>query len=600
MNTKCTYWFSERIGEMWITPVVWLLLAYATVYASPQQVDSIIVNPDLFEGDIKLTDAQKKAVENAIETEGNLEFNEESGAKFGLTNVYPKWKDGIVVWDFASSIGYLQRTGIMAAMKEWNQKTNGCISFRRRAGEKNYLEFYVGNGCWGHMGQPNGKSQISVGANCHHQHIMAHEIGHALGFWHEQNRPDRDSYIQVLWGSVPNQFKDAFKKFGVKDIDSLGVPYDYGSVMHYPWNAFSTTGRNTMRPLKRVRILPYTSGISALDVKQAKLFYECGGTQPITKKPPVEPVTKCVEEQLQAENRDSSCQDASSSCASWASRGECSKNPAYMLTSCKKSCGKCGGSGSCVDKNKNCAYWAKAGYCSVRDQKEYMESNCKKSCKKCGPTTTKKCHVVTPPPTPAPTKPKTQPITKPDTTVIPTPPTDPPTDAPITPPIPQDCETPISIGIAAGSATLLDSSQLTASSSESRWHGPQFGRLNLAKSSESVGAWCSAIDDASQFFQIDLSQPKRIKKVQIQGRDSTYPKYVKSFTLSFSNDGTEWIDVVDAGGNKNVYGGNVDTTGVVDVNVDGTGIQPVVARFVRINPTEWENKICLRAELLAC
>jgi len=73
--------------------------------------------------------------------------------------------------------------GIEAAMREWTSKTGGCITFQRRSTERNYLQFFVGNGCWGHIGKPNGRSQISVGRGCEKQNVMAHEIGHVLGFW---------------------------------------------------------------------------------------------------------------------------------------------------------------------------------------------------------------------------------------------------------------------------------------------------------------------------------------------------------------------------------------------------------------------------------
>uniref|UniRef100_A0A7S4N7Z9 ShKT domain-containing protein n=1 Tax=Odontella aurita TaxID=265563 RepID=A0A7S4N7Z9_9STRA len=89
----------------------------------------------------------------------------------------------------------------------------------------------------------------------------------------------------------------------------------------------------------------------------------------------------------------SSCRNHHNSCQYWASIGECSKNPGYMLHYCKESCGQCSG-GSCYDNHRHCQHWASIGECSKNPG--YMLTNCKRSCGRCagngGGSTSKKCH----------------------------------------------------------------------------------------------------------------------------------------------------------------------------------------------------------------
>ena len=65
-----------------------------------------------------------------------------------------------------------------------------------------------------------------------------------LGFWHEQSRPDRDKYIDIIKENIipgNKTFKpiEQFKKYNVTDAHHLGAPYDTCSVMHYLDSAFS-------------------------------------------------------------------------------------------------------------------------------------------------------------------------------------------------------------------------------------------------------------------------------------------------------------------------------------------------------------------------
>ena len=51
--------------------------------------------------------------------------------------------------------------------------------------------------CWSYIGRQRSAQTISIGYRCETKGIVIHEILHALGFYHEQSRPDRDLYIKV-------------------------------------------------------------------------------------------------------------------------------------------------------------------------------------------------------------------------------------------------------------------------------------------------------------------------------------------------------------------------------------------------------------------
>lgn len=63
--------------------------------------------------------------------------------------------------------------------------------------------------------------------------VIAHEVAHALGFWHEQSRPDRDSFVDVVWKNIDSGSLGQFLKEQSDDVDNEGIAYDYGSIMHY-------------------------------------------------------------------------------------------------------------------------------------------------------------------------------------------------------------------------------------------------------------------------------------------------------------------------------------------------------------------------------
>ncbi len=65
--------------------------------------------------------------------------------------------------------------------------------------------------CWSLIGRVGGKQEISIGTGCEYKGVVIHELMHSLGFWHEQSRPDRDTYVEIVFKNVMEGM-DNFKK----------------------------------------------------------------------------------------------------------------------------------------------------------------------------------------------------------------------------------------------------------------------------------------------------------------------------------------------------------------------------------------------------
>lgn len=56
--------------------------------------------------------------------------------------------------------------------------------------------------CYSSIGRDSGPQNLVLGSSCYYEGVILHEMNHAVGFFHEQSRYDRDDYIFVNWENV--------------------------------------------------------------------------------------------------------------------------------------------------------------------------------------------------------------------------------------------------------------------------------------------------------------------------------------------------------------------------------------------------------------
>ncbi|XP_075450182.1 discoidin, CUB and LCCL domain-containing protein 2 isoform X2 [Ascaphus truei] len=110
--------------------------------------------------------------------------------------------------------------------------------------------------------------------------------------------------------------------------------------------------------------------------------------------------------------------------------------------------------------------------------------------------------------------------------------------------------------------------------------------------------WAASFSDDNQWLQIDLNKVKKISGIITTGSTIVkYNFYVSAYKILYSDDGSKWTAYREPHTDQDkVFQGNSD----YDQAVRNNFIPPIMARFVKINPLQWHQKIAMKVELLGC
>lgn len=186
-----------------------------------------------------------------------------------------RWPDGVVPFEIAHDLPLSNKIAVLQAIAHWQEHTNVAFIELNEKNRYNYpdhilFQSALGTTCSSFVGRVGGTQVVNLSPRCNTM-ITVHEIGHALGLWHEQSRADRDQYIRIVWENIEDSHRYNFEQH-LSDGRDFGE-YDYQSIMHYSSHVFSKNGLATIIPLLENAEIGQRRSVSPKDIAAVNAMY---------------------------------------------------------------------------------------------------------------------------------------------------------------------------------------------------------------------------------------------------------------------------------------------------------------------------------------
>ncbi len=144
------------------------------------------------------------------------------------------WTGGVVPYVIDGAVTTTNRGRLRVAMDELELAAD--IHFVPRTNEPNYIYVQNGGGNNSYVGMIGGPQTINL-VSWSSRYVICHELMHALGMWHEQQRPDRGDFVVINYGNMQSGYEG---NFNLRSSATVVGPFDFESVMLYHPCSFST------------------------------------------------------------------------------------------------------------------------------------------------------------------------------------------------------------------------------------------------------------------------------------------------------------------------------------------------------------------------